>query len=495
MNVGPGGAALNLGIPGTGLSFRHPLASSERSAHSSPGTAGGLLEPVSAATGTAIESAPASEISSEGLSALRKLIVEVRRERLTIASAIPDAESAVEKAQDRLRTARNWFWRLFLKKRIPELQAAVEARTAELAALRERLEGTFVDADTNADAPTLARYERLADAFVELCHAQRIWDVTSSQANDRVRTRSLASTSVRRKQVAFSVSEQDPVLQTSSRILHLQNANGADLAVYAGFLLLESRSDLALIDLREVDVAFSTSSFTETERVPTDSQVVDQTWAKVNKDGSPDRRFRDNYQIQVAQYAELVLTSPTGLNEAYMVSNVEAARQFAHHFREYKTALAALGEQQPETPDDTATASLASAPVEPRKFGSVAYLDAQAAADIDEAAQTMIEFARRLQTDLQALNGTAPGVHGWSQFVAEISEVPSSVHSYFVRSPSARAVEPAATREVTKLLKSVLDQVQSGLAAHLAAQPSQDADFAELMAKVRSAAAALPILN
>jgi hypothetical protein len=487
VNIGAGGGALNLGVPGTGLSFRHQLSSSQRPPPATPASREVPLNTVPAAPAIALESAPASEISSEGLGALRQLILDVRHERAALAGSILDAEEALEKAEDRLRTARSWFWGLFLKSKIPERQSALEGRTAELAELRERLAGTFVNADTNADEPTLAAYERLADAFVEVSRSQRIWDVTSSQENDRIRTRSRANVSVQRKRVSFSVAEQDPVLQTSARSLHLQNANGADLVIYAGFLLMETSSALALVDLREVDVAFSICTFSETEGIPPDSQVVGQTWAKVNKDGSPDRRFRDNYQIPIAQYGELALTSPTGLNEAYMCSNMEAARRFAYRFREYKAALATLGDREPATAGEPQPASGAPTTSQQPAFGSVAFLQGRKASDVDDAAQTMIGFAQLLQADLQSLNGKAPGVAGWSRFVTDITAVPGCVREFFARSPSARTVEPVAMREVNKMIKSVLDQVHDGLAA----QSGPDAEVSELAAKVRAAAASL----
>jgi hypothetical protein len=424
---------------------------------------------------------------SEGLAALRDLILKVRGERATVGRSIPDAEDEVERAEDRLRRARSWFWGLFLKNKIPERQAALEARTAELAALRARLEGTFVDADTNADATTNASYDQLVESFGALARCARIWDITGSQANDRVRTRSRASVSVERKLVTFTVADADEIIQTASRSLRLQNANGPDLVFYAGFLLMETRSELALVDLRELDVLFSTCTFTETEQVPSDSGVVGRTWAKVNKDGSPDRRFRDNYQIPIAQYAELHLSSRTGLNEQYMFSNVDAARLFAQRFGDYKAALARLGDREPkatpvQVPPNPTT--LASSGV---TFESVTFLDGRSAIDVDDAAQTMIGFAQLLQRDLQSLNGVDPGVGGWTQFIAAMTGVPERVRAFFARSPAAQAVQPVAMREVTKILRSVLTQLEAGLAA----RPSDDTGVKELTMRVRAAAAEL----
>lgn len=62
-------------------------------------------------------------------------------------------------------------------------------------------------------------------------------------------------------------------------------------------------------------MTFTESRFIEEAPIPPDSQVVGRTWAKVNKDGTPDRRFKGNYEIPIVGYGRLTMTSTTGLNE------------------------------------------------------------------------------------------------------------------------------------------------------------------------------------
>jgi len=57
------------------------------------------------------------------------------------------------------------------------------------------------------------------------------------------------------------------------------------------------------------------SNFIEDGAVPRDAIVVGQTWQHPNKNGGPDRRFRNNRQIPVCQYEVLHLKSASGLNE------------------------------------------------------------------------------------------------------------------------------------------------------------------------------------
>ncbi len=502
INLGSRGPALNLGIPGTGISFRQHLGPAPR--HGGSGAAPQLApEALPAAeappVGTAIASAPVEEVTSDGLQALKDLILKARAERSEIGSAMPRAEEELEGAERRLRRAQHWFLGLFLKKKIPERQTAVEAKVAALMDLRARYDGAYIDADFALDDATRAAFDQLTQAFVEASGCARIWDVTSSALVDKYRERSSAATSIERRSVAFQVIEQDEALQTAAKSLRLQNANGADLNIYPGFLLMQHGADLALIDLREVTVEFLPKRFIEDEAVPADSTVVDHTWAKCNKDGSPDRRFRDNYQIPVAQYATVHFGSAHGLNERYMFSNLDKAQRFARALTDYQTALRVLGDRTPAAPGATATAPVAQLPsatapapspapaLAPLPFKSIDSLKATSAASIDDARDTMLRFIELLKRDIEAFNDQSTKIAVWGQYVAACALVAPTVRGYFARSPVAKGMEPIAIRELNKMLRSVLTQLEAGVEPKAA----EDADARELLGAIRSALASL----
>ena len=78
-------------------------------------------------------------------------------------------------------------------------------------------------------------------------------------------------------------------------------------------------------------------NFTETSAVPRDSRIIYNTWAKVNKNGTRDKRFKGNYQIPVVRYGRIYLSTSTGLNEEYQISNFEFTQEFVNAYNEYKT--------------------------------------------------------------------------------------------------------------------------------------------------------------
>jgi hypothetical protein len=122
--------------------------------------------------------------------------------------------------------------------------------------------------------------------------------------------------------------------------MRFQNVNGEDILLYPGIAMMP-RADgaFALIDLRELELDFHVVQFIEEEPVPSDANVVGETWAKVNKDGTRDLRFRDNYRIPICLYGRLLFTSSGGVEEEYQFSNAEAAGNFSKAFDSYKGSL------------------------------------------------------------------------------------------------------------------------------------------------------------
>ena len=56
------------------------------------------------------------------------------------------------------------------------------------------------------------------------------------------------------------------------------------------------------------------------------------TWFKVNRDGSPDKRYKGNYEIPVMGYAQVDFKTPSGLNESYCFSNPQSVISFFQPF-------------------------------------------------------------------------------------------------------------------------------------------------------------------
>jgi hypothetical protein len=143
-----------------------------------------------------------------------------------------------------------------------------------------------LDIDFNMDQAILNDYIVLKNSFEKLTTLQKIWDITSAQAIDRVKTRSSASTTITRTPVIFSMGSLD-YINTKYEAFKFQNANGGDLYIYPGFIVMPSEhsNDFAIIDFRDVRLEHHGQRFVETDSVPSDAKIVDHTWQYVNKNG------------------------------------------------------------------------------------------------------------------------------------------------------------------------------------------------------------------
>jgi hypothetical protein len=216
---------------------------------------------------------------------------------------------------------------------------AADTATAKLEELQEQLRLTTLATEITVDREQGEPYYRMRDDFAVLSECQKIWNVLTEKAIDRIVERSTSSKVITRNPVSFSLDSCD-LIQWEQKIPHLQNCTGGDMYIYPGFILYRaSKQAFALMEFRVVTLEFVPTHFTEAETIPTDTQVTGQTWALSNKDGSPDRRFRDNYQIPVVHYGFLLFKSRDGLDVRYMCSNARAAEQFAKSWTTFRMSF------------------------------------------------------------------------------------------------------------------------------------------------------------
>lgn len=271
-----------------------------------------------------------SDMTSAGLDFFKELLLGTRRREIEI-------KADLSKAKWQLRLARavqTIGWVSLASVIAPvrkRANTAVAVRRSEITTLKDNLAATKISVNFDMETEIAEPHRRMQSTFDRLVSSQRSWSIQTEQRIDRVRARSLAGTvvsrehAILRRQIATLVDTNDLPLVMSVR-------RAQSMAYfYPGFVLIDEHknSDFAVIDITELRVAFNTSGFTESEVVPSDARVIGSTWAKANKNGSRDRRFKHNRQLPILQYGTLNLSTAGGLNEEFMFSNAEATAAFA----------------------------------------------------------------------------------------------------------------------------------------------------------------------
>lgn len=132
-----------------------------------------------------------------------------------------------------------------------------------------------------------------------------------------------AGTSVGRRRIRAGLAVP-PRIRTNAKVGYLE----VDHRRYYFFpdrILAYLPRGVESVSYDELSVSVATTRFVESESVPADAQVVGQTWLYVNKDGGPDRRFKNNRQYPVALYGELALEAGSTLNFKVQTSRAATA--------------------------------------------------------------------------------------------------------------------------------------------------------------------------
>jgi hypothetical protein len=204
---------------------------------------------------------------------------------------------------------------------------------------KKRISAAALELDFDHTYQTHALYHDLLRRFEILAKASAIWDVTSVRKINQVAERSSASISYDRIPVKFDLSETDLML-IDNKVIEIGNSDGLPIFVFPGFVALKSdQGSIAIIDLQEIELNVEPVRFGEEDEIPQYSEVVGSTWAKVNKQGGPDRRFLNNYEITICRYAEMRISTRSGLYECFLLSNYRAAHAFGLAFENYQKAL------------------------------------------------------------------------------------------------------------------------------------------------------------
>ena len=336
---GTRGTGFTANVPGTGLSFRQPIGQPAKAPRTVPSKEPIQYEPVPIQiepervrdqTLDDIKSAGSGTLTTDGLGEFRRLLGQSRSEHSQISreleTALCEEKLAVTKYNSWLN---GWLFKRIFKQKFALLQGNAEQATALRCELVEQKNLSRLRTQIDMPPGVDKAFHRLCDEFSILSRSIKIWDTVAHRSTNRVIERTTATRTIERKIVSFRMGNCE-VIESDWKVPHLANANGGDIFLYPAFVVYFISSDsFALLEYKEIKLQSSPSSFIEQEGVPSDSKVVGKTWAKANKDGSPDKRFNGNYEIPIAQYGKLIFSSTTGLNEEYMISDLEKTENFA----------------------------------------------------------------------------------------------------------------------------------------------------------------------
>jgi len=189
------------------------------------------------------------------------------------------------------------------------------------------------------DSDMEAAYAKLHAAASKIASCAAIWHIEASgKVHDR-KYHAGASNLVRRKKT-FIRKDQPPYIKTNVETVAI-GVGRQTLYFFPDRVLVYDRSGVGAVSYQELRIEVCTNKFIESESIPRDAKIVGSTWKYVNKSGSPDKRFKDNKELPVCQYEEIIFSSQSGLNEIIQLSRCGYGIEFAE-------AISFLGKNIPK---------------------------------------------------------------------------------------------------------------------------------------------------
>lgn len=176
----------------------------------------------------------------------------------------------------------------------------------------------------------LGAYEDVTRAFDAMAGCVGKWHVDAGGAVRDIHTwkrNAGAAHIVDKRPTTFSYSL--PRVITSNVTPPAIQSGKETLYFLPDFLLVVESGKVGAVSYDALSIRAQESAFVEEGHVPGDTEILWHTWKHPNKNGGPDRRFANNFQIPVCRYESIYLTSSNGLNELLQVSRCGVTAPFA----------------------------------------------------------------------------------------------------------------------------------------------------------------------
>ncbi len=176
--------------------------------------------------------------------------------------------------------------------------------------------------DYRLSGEALTNFNALLDSFRQLIQGG-IWQ-TQAQGTTHDWKRNAGANVLTKRKAIFPQFGRPKFIRASITfpVFKLQNE---EVYFTPDSVLIVAVDGVAILRYSDLFCELSTTRFIESEGLPNDALVLGQTWAYVNKQGGPDRRFNNNRQMPICLYGELTLKSSGGLNQLIQISNPNSA--------------------------------------------------------------------------------------------------------------------------------------------------------------------------
>lgn len=192
-----------------------------------------------------------------------------------------------------------------------------------------------INIEYKLDEESKNNFNKLSNSWSILKSNKKLWQITNSESIYDTKRNAGANLTIRRNNINI-LSKLPWYLTTSIKPFGL-NLSKSSLIFLPDNLLIIQEKKLGAIDYADLHIYMTTTNFIEDEIPPSDAEILEYTWLKVNKDGSRDQRFKYNREIPVCRYGKILITNKKNndILADIMCSNPSTLIEIAKTFKKY----------------------------------------------------------------------------------------------------------------------------------------------------------------
>ncbi len=198
----------------------------------------------------------------------------------------------------------------------------------------------FFSARVNFDLESEADFEwkKFTEILNGLRTSKRLWLIENRQYNVNRKVNAGAASNISRGTARVSVIKPNVNagfgMRTNVESFIINSSKCRILFLPSGILVKKGAKTVAY-SYDQISILSSTVNFIEDGILARDAEVIRQTWQYVNKDGSPDRRFKNNRQLPVCKYGVISIEG-VNISIELQTSNKDVSSNVGNAYSHYK---------------------------------------------------------------------------------------------------------------------------------------------------------------
>ena len=190
-----------------------------------------------------------------------------------------------------------------------------------------------IELDYHFNDESKTEYNERLNAWFILNDCRKLWQIIAQRFNVNRKVNAGSGRTVSRE--CIKIRKRSPFyIETNLDIITLK-LKRETLIFLPDMLIVAKKTKVGAISYSDVQISVRPVEFVEYQRVPKDADILGYTWKYVNKNGSRDRRYSNNYQLPVCQYGKVLITSSQGLNVELQCSSYLLASKFKEAIKSY----------------------------------------------------------------------------------------------------------------------------------------------------------------